>query len=61
MYLIAGVVDDMTFFIDVKDTGVGIKKELVEDLFKPFKKIMNHRELNKMGCGLGLTLSKNLA
>ena len=26
-----------------------------------FKKINENRELNKYGCGLGLTLSKNLA
>lgn len=61
VYLKAGVIDSKTFFIDVKDTGVGIKEEHVTDLFKPFKKIMDNREYNKMGCGLGLTLSKNLA
>lgn len=49
------------YFIEVQDTGVGINKDQIKDLFKPMKKIMSNRNLNKMGCGLGLILSKNLA
>ena len=45
----------------MKDTGVGIKQEELPNLFTAFKKIKENRNLNKMGCGLGLTLSKNLA
>jgi signal transduction histidine kinase len=30
-------------------------------LFHNFTKILNHRDLNKEGVGLGLTISKNLA
>ena len=33
----------------------------VSSLFKNFTKIMDHRELNKEGVGLGLTISKNIA
>jgi signal transduction histidine kinase len=30
-------------------------------LFDNYKKIMDNRELNKQGCGLGLSISKALA
>ncbi len=33
----------------------------VSSLFTNFTKIMDHRELNKEGVGLGLTISKNIA
>jgi signal transduction histidine kinase len=32
----------------------------MDNLFRAFTKIMNHRELNRDGVGLGLTISKNL-
>ena len=49
------------YIIQVKDTGVGIDKKELPSLFSTFKKIKDNREMNKMGCGLGLTLSRNLA
>ena len=33
----------------------------VQNLFKPFTKIMQNRNLNKEGVGLGLTISMNIA
>jgi signal transduction histidine kinase len=33
----------------------------MDKLFQAFTKIMNHRELNRDGVGLGLTISKNIA
>jgi hypothetical protein len=33
----------------------------MDNLFRAFTKIMNHRELNRDGVGLGLTISKNIA
>ena len=33
----------------------------MDNLFRAFTKIMNHRELNKDGVGLGLAISKNIA
>ena len=43
------------------DTGVGIDPTRIPNLFKAFTKIMQNREMNKEGVGLGLTISKNLA
>ena len=45
----------------MEDTGVGMNKEQLSLLFTPFTKIMNNRQLNREGVGLGLALSKNLA
>ena len=46
--------------ISVKDTGLGIKKEDHEKLFKPFSRIIEPGK-HKEGTGLGLYLSKKLA
>jgi len=48
-------------FISVRDTGVGMNAESLASLFNDFTKISKHRDLNKEGVGLGLTISKNLA
>ncbi|CDW86955.1 multi-sensor hybrid histidine kinase [Stylonychia lemnae] len=47
--------------IDVEDSGVGIQQEEQEQLYNAYCKIMANRSLNKEGCGLGLTISRNLA
>eukprot|EP00347_Sterkiella_histriomuscorum_P007270 403349609 len=47
--------------IQVEDTGVGICKEDQDKLFNAYVKIKNNRNLNKDGCGLGLTICKKLA
>ncbi|CDW81611.1 histidine kinase-dna gyrase b-and hsp90-like domain containing protein [Stylonychia lemnae] len=47
--------------LKVIDTGVGMDKAQVKQLFTPFTKIMSNRHLNREGVGLGLTISKNLA
>ena len=47
--------------ISVRDTGVGIDAVKLRGLFSAFTKIMQSRELNREGVGLGLTISKNLA
>lgn len=47
--------------IEVQDTGVGIDKGQVSSLFNVFTKIMDNRDLNKQGVGLGLAIAKNLA
>jgi signal transduction histidine kinase len=44
-----------------EDSGVGIDKKQLDNLFRAFTKIMHHRELNKDGVGLGLAISKNIA
>ena len=47
--------------IKVTDTGVGIDKEKLKNIFQVFTKVMQDREMNKAGTGLGLSISKNLA
>ncbi|EGR33316.1 hypothetical protein IMG5_056390, partial [Ichthyophthirius multifiliis] len=47
--------------IQVKDTGVGIKQEQKQKLFKAFEKIEDNRDLNPQGVGLGLIISNQLA
>ena len=42
----------------VKDTGVGIKQEDLNKLFKFFGKLVDPSKINKGGMGLGLTISK---
>ncbi|MFX1288410.1 MAG: sensor histidine kinase [Promethearchaeota archaeon] len=51
---------DETVEISVKDTGPGIKKEELKNLFKPFTQIFESGKF-KEGSGLGLHLSKKLA
>jgi signal transduction histidine kinase/CheY-like chemotaxis protein len=47
--------------ISVEDTGLGIKEEDYDKLFKDFKMIEGHQNLNTMGTGLGLSISSQLA
>ena len=51
--------------MSVEDTGLGIKEEDKEKLFKMFGKLEDERGggtiVNKQGVGLGLTISNNLA
>jgi signal transduction histidine kinase len=47
--------------IIIKDTGVGIETDKLVNIFTVFNKIMDDRELNMNGCGLGLSISKNLS
>ena len=47
--------------MSVFDTGTGIDEKDLKDLFSVFTKIMKNRNLNKEGCGLGLTISRNIA
>lgn len=42
----------------VVDSGIGIKDEDIQKLFRFFGKIDDVKKLNKGGMGLGLTISK---
>ena len=46
--------------VSVIDTGIGIKKENMEKLFKLFGFIDTTKELNTKGIGLGLNISKQI-
>jgi CheY-like chemotaxis protein len=47
--------------IDVLDTGVGIPKDKLDAIFKPFVQAGVHREKEIQGTGLGLSIVKRLA
>ncbi|MBR1740574.1 MAG: DegV family EDD domain-containing protein [Lachnospiraceae bacterium] len=46
--------------ISVHDTGIGIRKEDQENIFKSFLRVDERRNRNIEGTGLGLNLTKNL-
>ena len=50
----------VTLVIDVQDTGVGIPRDKLEAIFKPFVQAGAHREKEKLGTGLGLSIVKRL-
>ena len=47
--------------IIIEDDGPGIKNQFRKNVFKPFYKIDNSRNLNEGGSGLGLSIAKELA
>lgn len=46
--------------IQVEDTGIGIKKEDIKNLFQSFQQLDSKRNRNIEGTGLGLAISKQL-
>lgn len=53
--------DEILLSISVKDTGKGIRKENLVDLFNSFKRVDEKENRNIEGTGLGLNISKQLA
>ena len=51
---------DIKLLIRVSDTGIGIKKEDLKDLFHAFQRIEEKRNRNIEGSGLGLSLTREL-
>lgn len=49
-----------TLLFEVIDTGIGIKEEEIESLFKPFEQLDQRRNRNAGGTGLGLTITRHL-
>jgi len=43
----------------VSDTGIGIKKEKLSQLFKPYVQLSSEKKINRKGTGLGLIICKD--
>lgn len=52
--------DQILLRISVQDTGMGIRKESLDDLFSSFKRVDETENRNIEGTGLGLSISKQL-
>jgi signal transduction histidine kinase/CheY-like chemotaxis protein len=50
----------ITLTIEVQDTGVGIPRDKLEAIFKPFVQAGAYRDKEKQGTGLGLSIVKRL-
>jgi signal transduction histidine kinase len=50
---------DNTLTFEIKDTGIGIRKEALPKLFSAFEQVDSQKNRNIVGTGLGLTISKS--
>lgn len=50
--------DEEWVYIEIKDNGVGIKEDEVENIFEKFYRVKNDSSLKIKGSGLGLYLVK---
>jgi nitrogen-specific signal transduction histidine kinase/ActR/RegA family two-component response regulator len=57
--VIKGSIDKNKFFIDIKDTGIGISEAHLKNIGLPFNRLGNEAS-DIEGSGLGLTITKNL-
>ncbi|MGD0951246.1 MAG: ATP-binding protein [Methanotrichaceae archaeon] len=47
-------------FFEIRDTGIGIPQERMEEIFKPFTQLERTLSRKRDGVGLGLAITKNL-
>lgn len=52
--------DKVTLKFEIKDTGIGIKKEELPTIFNSFQEIDTHKSHTNKGTGLGLNICKEL-
>ncbi len=52
--------DDLTLYVEVKDTGIGIREEDMERLFGMFQRLDQEKNRNIEGTGLGIPIVQNL-
>jgi signal transduction histidine kinase/FixJ family two-component response regulator len=50
----------MDLHVLIKDTGIGIKKEKLDNLFHTFSQLHEESDIKERGTGLGLFISKNI-
>ena len=53
--------DAKNVYVTVRDTGVGIPADKLQDVFKPFVQLAAARGTSRDGVGLGLAISRELA
>jgi signal transduction histidine kinase/ABC-type amino acid transport substrate-binding protein len=53
------IIDQEKIRIHVKDTGMGIPKEMTKDIFEPFKRL-DRDKITVQGAGIGLSITKQL-
>ncbi len=52
--------DDLTLYVEVKDTGIGIREEDMDRLFGMFQRLDQEKNRNIEGTGLGIPIVQNL-
>jgi len=52
--------DEISLFVAVKDTGIGIRQEDMKILFSPYERLEENKNKLIEGTGLGLSITKNL-
>lgn len=53
--------DKVVIDIRIEDSGIGIPKSSIQEIFEEFERVGKHRERRFAGTGLGLPISQNLA
>jgi signal transduction histidine kinase len=56
-------IDKLNIEIEVRDTGIGIESNIINDIFNRFGhyKAYNNKNFHSCGAGLGLTISNKIA
>lgn len=54
------LINKHSLFISISDTGTGIHKDKIKDLFQPFLQSSEYAVDNELGTGLGLSICKNI-
>ena len=52
--------NQLQIFFEVKDTGIGIPQDKMNEIFEPFTQLERTLSLKRGGVGLGLAITKNL-
>lgn len=54
-------ITDTDVIFEIKDTGIGMRPEVLDEIFEPFSQTDIHRNRKILGTGLGLPICKSLA